>query len=244
MKSLTAFSSQGARPFQEDFVLAHWERGIFAVADGFGGPGAGPEAARLACESVQSFLEKEAGDLEATLPFVLKSYYSLAGNVLFNSILHANQRLVRLNRGKSVNERGGASLLAGYLDGSLLALANVGACSGWLFRDGGLTELVRPRTYSRLSDPWAEDTQRDTPLMAVGMVADLEPEIIEVQTRGGDWLLLQTDGIGPQMRERLRELQGAAAGSAESLALSAREATGLLKEGQYQDNAAAVLVGF
>ena len=161
IQATASFSSPGARAGQEDFSLVLAEKSIFVVADGFGGPGPGAEAARAVCEGVKRFLHREANDEEATMPFELRSYYSLAGNVLFNSLIHANRLLLKLNRGKGVHERGGASVLAGFMDGDLLALANVGSCTGWLMRAGVEAQLATPRTYSRLVDPFDVDPRED-----------------------------------------------------------------------------------
>ncbi len=209
IQSMTLFSTQGDASIQEDFVLAQKDRGLFVVADGFGGSEGGAGASRLACESVLGFLEKEAGDLDATLPFVLRRYYSLAGNVLFNALIHANRKLLNLNKGKPANVRGGASVIAAYLDDDLFALANVGGCSAWLLRDGRMTEMVIPRTYARHLDPFSVDPNPDyaVPLMAMGMTDDLEPEIIEFRVRKGDWLLIQSDGIRSEIREEFQRLQ-------------------------------------
>ncbi len=209
LKSTTLFSTQGEAAIQEDFVVARKERGLFVVADGFGGADSGIQAARAACESVLGFLEKEAGDLEATLPFVLRKYYSLAGNVLFNALLYANRKVFETNRGRNANLKGGSSVLAAFLDEDLFALANVGVCSAWLFREGRMVELVAPRTYARLVDPFSIDPDPDlaVPLMAMGMTEDLEPEILEFRVRPGDWLLIQTDGIREEIREELQRLQ-------------------------------------
>lgn len=208
LRTMTLFSTKGDSGVQEDFVLARKERGLFVVADGFGGEG-GIRAARTACESVLGFLEKEAGDLDATLPFVLRRYYSLAGNVLFNALIHANRKVIAGNKGLTANGRGGASVLAAFLDEDLFALANVGGCTAWLLREGKITELVVPRTYARLVDPFAVDPHLDfaVPLMAMGMTEDLEPEIVEFRVRSGDWLFIQTDGIRGEIREEFQRLQ-------------------------------------
>ena len=209
LRTMTLFSTQGEAGAQEDFILAQKERGLFVVADGFGGGDSGTRASQNACESVLGFLEKEAGDLDATLPFVLRRYYSLAGNVLFNALIHANRQAMNFNKGKAANSKGGASVLAAFLDEDLFALANVGGCSAWLLRDGKSVELVVPRTYARLVDPFSVDphVDRAVPLMAMGMSEDLEPEIVEFRVRTGDWLLLQTDGIRNEIREELLRLQ-------------------------------------
>ncbi len=199
IRGLVSLSVQGTRDVQEDFVLSSPERNIFVVADGFGGSSAGVDASRTACESVRAFLEKEIGDEDATLPFVIRKYYSLAANVLFNAVLHANRRVLVLNQAKNVQERGGASLLAGFLDGNHVALANVGSCVSYLWRAGRVTRLTTPRSYGQLVDPVEEhvevsETRWRVPLSALGMTEDLEPEIYEFQGRPGDILAVGTSG--------------------------------------------------
>jgi len=166
-------------------------RGIFVVADGLGGPVFGKNAARAACEGVVEFLTREAGDRDATLPFVLRNYYTLAGNILFNSIIHANRKLLELNRDRGVHERGAASVIAGYVDRDVLALASVGSVAAWMGRAGEFGELVRPRSWGRMLEPlriYSEGPGSRLPLMALGVGDDLEPEITEVRLRPGDQL--------------------------------------------------------
>lgn len=246
IRATAVFSSAGQRPCQEDHSLLIGEKRIFAVADGFGGAGPGSQASRTACEAVRNFLYREAGDLEATLPFELRSYYSLAGNVLFNALVHANRELIRLNHGKGVHERGGASLLAAFMDGDLLALANVGVCTGWLMRAGVGRELATPRSYSRLRDPLEAEPREEwqVPLMALGISRDLEPEIFECRVRGGDWILLHTDGIHPMVREKVLELQAGALKDGVPASELARQVLQLLSGAEYGDNATAALVIF
>ncbi len=194
-------SSQGSRKEKEEVFQFRADRGIFAMADGFGGGGAGVNAARLACDKSLQFLDREAGDRDATLPFVLKPYYSLAGNIVFNSVLHANREVLRANREVSGNAKGGASVLTGFLDGGFLALANVGSCSASLIREDRVSSIVRARSYRSLIDPTgtlASAHQLQVPLMALGMVEGLEPEIAEVRTAPGDVLWLQSEGVEPK----------------------------------------------
>ena len=242
IRALSAYSSQGARSAQEDCVLSNREKKIFVVADGFGGPTAGTAAAKTACESVHRFLEKEAGDLEATFPFVFRSYFSLPGNVLFNALIFANRKVQALNQKKGVHERGGASAIAAYMDGDLLALANVGACSAWLFRDGEMCELVVPRTYAKLRDPFAADPPAEwqAPLMSLGTAEDLEPEIFEYQMRAGDWLLLQTDGLTHATRQALLDIKSKQLTPEQGI----QEVTRMLEGSQSSDNRAISLVIF
>jgi serine/threonine protein phosphatase PrpC len=180
----------------EDRILSVPAERILVVADGFGGGGGvqTKPAAERACAAVREFLVHEAGDLEATLPFVMRSYFSLAGNVLFNALIHANRLLVGVNAGKSVHEKTGASVAAAFLDGEVLSIASVGGCSAWFIRDGRKTPLLIPRTWGRLVDPTRADRSPESriPLMALGISEDLEPEVVEVRVRPGDRLWLGT----------------------------------------------------
>lgn len=242
VRATTNLLSLGARPAQEDFVLTDSEKGIFVVADGFGGPHPGAEASKIACEGVKYFLFKEAGDLDATMPFVLRSYFSLAGNVLFNSLIFANRKVLRLNQKKGVHEKGGASVIAGFIDGDLLALANVGGCSAMLLRDGETRELVIPRNYGQLEDPFRKRGASSdcAPLMALGMVDDLEPEIFEYKIHPGDWLVLFSDGVGASFFTQLALIQQKKLSPTESLG----EAKQLFEMQVFHDNAAISFVIF
>lgn len=249
VRAASVFADPGARPAQEDCFLMDRDKGIFVIADGFGGPAPGAGAARAACDAVKSFLVKQAGDQDATMPFELRSYFSLAGNILFNSLVHANRKVLNLNQGKAVHERGGASVLAGYLDESLLALANVGACTAWLFRDGEGAELVAPRTWGRLMDPVRRDAPGTSrlPLMALGTAPDLEPEVVECRIQSGDWLVLATAGFDPVLREQIAtaQKQGMPAGEASEQALQAiRGYLGSGNPGEIDDNSSISLIIF
>lgn len=208
--------ARGGEPVSENAALCNELQKVFVVSDGFGGPVAGLNAAKQASEAIQDFLCTQAGDREATLPFVLRNYFSLAGNVLYNAVIFANRRLNKLNDRKTLNERGGASAIAALVDGEFLALAQVGCCSAWLYRGDREKELVAPRSYGALRDPFSfrRDGLHRVPLMALGMEEDLEPEISEFLLKRGDWLLLATQGLPEAVRILIREVRGMARESA------------------------------
>ncbi len=199
---------QGLAPVQEDHLNVNSERGIFLLADGFGGS-AGEKAAQTVTQSMKQFLEQEAGDLDATLPFELRPYYSLAGNVLFNAVAFANQKLQQMNQGQSWMDAGGASIIAGYLEGKLLSIANVGACSAHLFRNGKSKEIIIPKTLARQENPFEEEASDGSavPLMSFGTVKQLEPEITEIELKPGDQLCFQTAGVSQAIRDQLFQLK-------------------------------------
>lgn len=247
VRSTSVLLSAGTRGVQEDFVLSEAHKGFFVLADGFGGAQGGPgmTASKTACECVRDFLVREARDRDATLPFVLRSYFSLAGNVLFNSIIHANRSLLKLNRGKSVHERGGASLIAGYLDGSLLAIANVGVCSARLYRGGEVRELVIPRSYRTFAEPFALSEANefpDVPLMALGVAEDLEPEIFEYRLQPGDWLVFYSDGVSDHFLQEVGQFKATSENSSGKCAEVQNELKNRFEAQSFRDNASILLV--
>jgi serine/threonine protein phosphatase PrpC len=246
---LGKFIHRGKRTAQEDAILLDREKGVFVVADGFGGPKPGLAAAEKACEAIRSFLFKQAQDLDATLPFVLRAYFSLAGNVLFNSLIFANRKIYQMNHALSINERGGASVLAGFIDGDLLVLANVGGCSAWLLRAGKSVELVTPRRYGRMKDVFNEVNLsqnnptlmrtdmteiNQVPLMALGMSEDLEPEIFEYRIQANDCVLIATDGFPTYLLSNLNIIQQ----NEKNSDLWIEEAIKLFQQQVYNDNVA------
>lgn len=192
---IEGMQNQGMAPIQEDFFEVNAERGIFILADGFGGS-PGKAAAKSAVQFVKQFLEQEAGDLDATLPFELRQYFSLAGNVLFNAISFANHKVIKLNEVKTWLNSGGASLVAGYLEGKLLSIANVGTNTVYLKRSGKVKEIVSPKSLGRQIDPFNVDAEgKHVPLMSLGTVKHLEPEMVEIEVQSGDEIIFQTAGI-------------------------------------------------
>lgn len=177
----------GTRGFSENATWLALERGCFALVEGFGGPRAGKWAADHICASIKEFMVREAGDLEATLPFVLKDAFSLEANIVLNAIIHANRELHRENQQRATHDRGGASVVLGLRHGDFLALASVGACQVWHARQSQWTEWVAPQTYQRLRDPRARGV-RGIPLGALGIQAHLEPQIAELRLATGDRL--------------------------------------------------------
>lgn len=200
------FQIQGNSLVQEDYFEINPDRGIFVLADGFGGS-LGFRAAELVVKSVRQYLEHEAGDLDATMPFELRPYFSLAGNVLFNAIAYANQRVLEMNRGRNWQDSGGASVIAGYLEGRLLAVAQVGACKLRLKRGESEKEVIRARTLLRQTDPLAEEGSGDSvPMMSLGTSRSLEPEMTEIELRPGDQVFFESGGVRKAWRQKMGAL--------------------------------------
>ncbi len=198
--------SQGQAPLQEDYFEVNPEKGVFILADGFGGS-QGKKVSKIAVQSIRQFLEQQAGDLDATLPFELRSFYSIAGNALFNAVAFANQKVNQTNQGRCWLNSGGASAIAGYLEGRLLSLAQVGCCSLYLSRKGRVKQIVAPRSLSRQMDPLGDHPEgAQVPLMSYGTVKHLEPEIVEIEVQPGDQLYFFSSGLSEDQQSALIQI--------------------------------------
>lgn len=183
----------------EDAVLAVPEHGLFGIADGFGGSGAGDVAAKSCLSDVREFVENGLGDSEVTLPFVYRGDYTAGANLVFNAFLHANHRLHAANKDRPLNARAGASALFAFFTSRHVTLANAGACGAFLVRKGRAVELVKPRSYNayRVAAHW--NPRWAFPLTALGLGPNVEPEIFELRIEPGDIVVMATDGVYPYL---------------------------------------------
>ncbi len=222
VKAYSAISESGSNELShnEDAVLVVAKRQLFGIADGFGGVAIGDETAKNCLKNVEEFVENGLGDSEVTLPFVYRSYYTTSANLIFNAFLYANKKLFDENKNKSINSRGGASVLFAFIQDKTLTIANVGSCSAILIRSGHVEEIIKPRSYNSLrKENWNPNWA--FPLMAMGLTQDIEPEITEVRIESGDVIILSTDGVYPFVPQaeyaRINEVVKSAASELEIL---------------------------
>ncbi len=209
MKGAGTFLSMGERPIQEDHVLVKEDRGLILVADGFGGSLSGLETARLANDSIVHFVGRQSQDEEATMPFELRGHLTWDANILGNAVLHANREILKWNQKRSAQARGGASVVAARVRQKHLCVCSVGNASSWLLREGESKALTHPKSLGLFEDPfmgWGKPG-RQIPLLSLGTHERLEPEILEVRIEEGDWLVLHSDGVWPDVIEELGRLQ-------------------------------------
>ena len=230
---------QGRRQAMEDFVLVDNQRGVFAVADGFGGKGLGNQAAKIACDATAEFLKREGGDEDATLPFEMRKYYSLTANILLNAVLHASRRVFQSKR------VAGCSLVSAYVEFNHCAIASIGTCSATLVREGKSQRIVVPQSYGRFLDPtnesWVSGADgMDAPMMALGVQEDIEPQLVEFRLHPGDLLVLHSDGFSVDLQD-----QAIQAWVSQD---TATERFGALKEllesADFEDNSSILLINF
>ena len=188
--------SQGAWPVQEDGYFADPVSGVFALADGFGGQGAGDQAAKLALLAVKESPNKIAAPREGGI-YSSREFFQ---RELFGEI---NQKNLAWNEKKSPGERGGCSLiLVSVEENRRFALTSCGACSAILWRNGNFFPLLSPQGEPR--------TSAEAPLFpsqALGLGKELNPESRLFISSPGDLLFLLSSGVVWEQVERLPHLQ-------------------------------------
>jgi PPM family protein phosphatase len=215
------------RETNEDGYLA--EDPLYAVADGMGGHRAGEVASRMALEALAE-VEPDGGP--HSLPERVKAA---------NRVVHQ-----RASEDKDL-EGMGTTLTALVMDGSEARIAHVGDSRAYLLRDGELKMLTEDHTLVRrmvtegkLTTEEAErHPQRSILTRALGVDAEVDVDEMTVRLRGGDRLLLCTDGLTSMLGEdRIADIlrsESDPQAAADALVEAANEAGG-------QDNITVVVL--
>jgi protein phosphatase len=190
------------RKSQEDVVLIDERLGLYVVADGMGGRGAGDVAATLAGESVRESVAGSRGD--AVLDR-LKAALVRANRVVFEA-------------GETDPNRMGmaTTLVAALVSDRELGVARVGDSRAYRLRGGSLDVLVPPDDASqRRQEEWEKARKAagrigcilPPPQQALGVRVHLEPALHAYDLVAKDVVLLCSDGLSGMVEDsRIREI--------------------------------------
>jgi serine/threonine protein phosphatase PrpC len=182
MKKTLAYgvaSSQGSWPVQEDGFLADPVSGFFALADGFGGRGAGDLAAKAVLAEVRA--KREAGSGPELTPDLRRQREAFA---------KAHQLIRDRNEKRAAASRGGSSAITARIDASgLVSLTQCGACSALLVKGGKIHPVLLPQA------PFREEFQPLLPNQALGVGTSVSAESRVLDLEAGDILALLTSGL-------------------------------------------------
>lgn len=194
-----ALSDVGRRmDTNEDAALALPEVPLFAVADGSG--------AQWPALVTLKALSDEAAHLvefQAKVAAEQDTSSRLAVGHFFESVFNTAGRLVKDEMGRRADGRATSTAVALTLMGPFAYVAHVGDSRAYLFRDGKLRCLTTDHTLAMLqvkrgeitSDDYATSPYRKTLTQAIGVTAEIRPDIAEIRVAPGDLLLLCTDGL-------------------------------------------------
>jgi protein phosphatase len=167
---------------------------VFAVADGMGGAQKGEVASRMAVDVFEQGLPDGGSPQER----------------LVAGAREANRRIHELSLSHPEYEGMGTTLTAACLDGDELAVAHVGDSRAYIFRDGKLRRLTQDHTLvnalleqGKLTEEQAaEHPQRSIITRALGPEPDVAVDTWSYPLRGGDVILLCSDGLTSMISEK------------------------------------------
>lgn len=172
---------------------------LVGVCDGMGGAASGDLASKMAVQS----LCKIAREQPVTQP-------DQAERMLLNAVTHANQAIGSYTR-KHPDQRGmGTTMTAAVLLGPELVIVQVGDSRAYLRRGRMLQQLTMDHNVvgqmvaaGKLRPEDARNfKQRNVLLEAIGVQERVGPDIVRVQVRAGDVLLLCSDGLTGPLDDR------------------------------------------
>ena len=214
MKIRTAFGSDPGlqRSKNEDSVVVVRNRAgvdaLLVVCDGMGGHAAGHLASSIAVETFVSALESDGAQDEGADPDRLKRASAKTNEAVHEASLR-NPAWAGM----------GSTLVVAAIDGSELAIANVGDSPAYLFREGEPRLLTQdhswPAEQVRLGLISAEEA-KDHPMKhrltrAIGVWEQIPAFVDRLRLQPGDALVLCSDGVetaGVSVEEMWDLLQG------------------------------------
>lgn len=181
------------RQGNEDALLVR--EPLFGVADGMGGHLAGDVASATAVDVISG--RAGAGD-------------GLDARALERFIKEANRTIwQRANEDSQLHGMGTTCTLL-MIDGDTGWLAHVGDSRAYMLRDGELVQLTEDHTLvarmveeGRLRPEEAQHhPQRSIITRALGVEDDVDVDLIDIDLRGGDRILLCSDGLSSMLESR------------------------------------------
>jgi protein phosphatase len=196
-----------SRPTNEDCFAIDEAHRLCVVADGMGGHNAGEVAARMAVDTVA---EAVRTGVEGW-PFGVDPSLSDAGNLLRTAVYLASARI--LETAISANEYAGmgTTVVAALVSGARLAVGHAGDSRFYLFANGRLRQLTHDDSW--MASVLAHDPEADPLVLqhhpmrnaltnVVGARRRMQVHIVEEPLKGGELLLLTTDGIHGVLDDR------------------------------------------
>ena len=238
------------RKSNEDKFVSDPEFRFFAVADGMGGHSAGEVASGLAIETLQGFIHRSANDTDFSWPYGLDKTLSFDGNRLRTAIHLANRRVFRA--AESSDDYGGmGTTIVGLLVGdSRISVAHVGDSRLYLLSGDHLAQLTFDDTWAATilaQDPSLDPAEiarhpmRNVLTNVLGGRSTVDVHVVERPLKGGELLLLCSDGLhGVLSNEVLQDTLATAAdveGAAQTLVDRALDAGS-------RDNVTALVVRY
>ena len=190
------------RTLNEDAILA--QDSLFLVCDGMGGHKAGEVASQLAIDVISAFVKRSAEDAEITWPYGFHRAVSFDGNRLRTAIKLANRAVFRKAASSDDYTGMGTTVAAMIVSRTRpqMTFAHVGDSRVYLLRGGVILQLTRDDSWANLSweeggdpDDTAKASMKHVLTKALGARDDVYFEVMDRELKGGDVVLLCSDGL-------------------------------------------------
>jgi len=189
------------RPINEDCWAFQASHGLCVVADGMGGHKAGEVAARIAVETIVSSVTTSSS---VDWPFGFDPSLSNAGNRLRTAIHLAHMQILEAAVTSDQYAGMGTTIVAAIVDGSRLSVAHAGDSRLYLLSDDRLRQVTRDDSWMATmlaQNPSADlgrferHPMRNALTNVVGAKRRTDVHVIEESLKGGELLILTTDGV-------------------------------------------------
>jgi PPM family protein phosphatase len=195
------------RDHNEDAIGARPEIGLWVLADGMGGYNAGEVASGIAVKTIidlvsEACKRERRGDIETGTGLMRQTI------VLRDAILRANKVINQTAQSQPQCEGMGTTLVASLFYDNRVSIAHVGDSRMYRLRGNRfeqvtmdhslLQELVDRGFYSQ--EEAQRSTNRNYVTRALGVEANVEVEMQEMEVQKGDYFLMCSDGL-PDMVE-------------------------------------------
>ncbi len=184
------------RKGNEDFFLIQMEKSLFIAADGMGGHNAGEVASLNATKHINQY-------------FSLKALSQITGDGdeikrrMVESLQGAHRKLREMSRANTGYRGMGCTVVMALIEGDDLHLCHVGDSRAYLCNKSGIQLLTTDHSYvmglvasGKMTPDEARHSKMKNELtQAIGAVQTIKPDYNCYSLRGGDKLLLCSDGL-------------------------------------------------
>jgi serine/threonine protein phosphatase PrpC len=176
---------------------------LFVLADGMGGEAHGEVASAMAVETIIKHCTEAQGEPGTTQLGLSEPSWSEKTRRLTNAVHLANKSIYEAAEANPEQHGMGATLTAGWIDGSKLSIAHVGDSRAYLLRSGNLQQLTSDHSLVAeqvrrgiLTAAEAEESEMQSVLLrALGALPDIEVDTDEHTLFAGDILMFCCDGL-------------------------------------------------
>jgi PPM family protein phosphatase len=190
------------RPVNEDYWAFEAAQGLCVVADGMGGHNAGEIAARVAVETIVTFLTTRTSD--SHWPFGFDPALSAAGNRVRTAIQLAHMQVLETAVTSQRYQGMGTTIVASVVEGNRLSVGHVGDSRLYVLANDRLRQVTQDDSWMATMlahDPSVDVAKlerhpmRNALTNVVGSRRRTDIHVLEETLSGGELLLLTTDGV-------------------------------------------------